>query len=176
MGWLRNKRRNKLKEQLIKEGKLEQFRTKFKHQIKNIDDHIRVFDNHVKEAHSKRNDHEARLAIYQINEAQKLRNSILTLLATLEKAALQKDSQEIYEEFLFQLGQFKDAFKEDKTKKRKVRRVVKRYKKEVTQLDSQLDWIDRKVERIDKSLDRKENISEKSLATIDVESYLKSNE
>jgi hypothetical protein len=43
-------------------------------------------------------------------------------------------------------------------------------------LDSQLEWIDKKVEKVDKSMDRKENISDKSLAQIDVEAYINAHE
>lgn len=176
MGWLRNRRRNKLKDALIKEGKLNQFRTKFQSQVKKIDDQIRGYDAEAKSAHAKGNDYETRLKIYQVNEANHLRNEILRLLSILEKASMQKDSQEIYQEFISQLSQFNAAFNEDKNKKRKERRVIRRYRSETHQLESQINWIDKKVERIDRSIDRKENISDKSLSKIDVDSYFKSNE
>lgn len=176
MGWLRNRRRNKLKDALVKEGKLNQFRTKFQSQIKKIDDQMRGYDAEAKAAHAKGADYETRLKIYQVNEANHLRNEILRLLAILEKASMQKDSQESYQEFISQLNQFNVAFNEDKNKKRKERKVLRRYRSETHQLESQIDWIDKRVERIDRSIDRKENISDKSLANIDVEGYFKSNE
>ena len=176
MGWLRKRRRNHLKNELLQEGKLNQYATKFERQIKRIDDQIRVFDSKAKAAYEAKNDQEARLNIYQVRELNKLRDDIQKLLTFLQKAAVKKDAQDIYQEFLTQLDQFRDAYRSDKGKKRKERRSVRKYKREVGALDSQLEWIDKKVEKVDKSMDRKENISDKSLAQIDVEAYIHAHE
>lgn len=176
MGWLRKRRRNHLKKELLQEGKLNQYATKFERQIKRIDDQIRVFDVKAKEAYQASDDTETRMNIYQVRELKKLRADIQKLLTFLQKAAVKKDAQDIYQEFLTQLDQFKDAYRSDKGKKRKERRSVRKYKREVGALDSQLEWIDKKVEKVDKSMDRKENLSEKSLAAIDVEAYMNDHE
>ena len=176
MGWLRNRRRNHLKNDLIQEGKLNQYATKFQRQIKQLDEQIRVFDLKAKEAFEKNEDTETRMNIYQVRELKKLKTDIQKLLTFLQKAAVKKDAQDIYQEFLTQLDQFKEAYRSDKGKKRKERRTVRKYKREVGALDSQLEWIDKKVEKTDKSMDRKENITEKSLAKIDVEAYMNSHE
>ena len=173
MGWLRNRRRNKLKETLMKEGKLEQFKNKFIVHIGKIDEQLRVLNVQAKKAYEAKEDHETRLYIHQIQEADELKKRLQNLLATLEKAASTKAAQEPYHRFLDQLDDFKDAFSDQKIK-RKDRRKLKRYKKEVTGASSQLDWIDKRIEKLDKSLDKKENITDKSLSKIDVEGFFNS--
>lgn len=176
MGWLRKRRRNHLKNELLQEGKLNQYATKFERQIKRLDDQIRVFDVKAKDAYTAKDDYETRMNIYQVRELKKLRADIQKLLTFLQKAAVKKDAQDMYQEFLHQLDQFKDAYRSDKGKKRKERRTVRKYKREVGSLDSQLEWIDKKVDKVDKSMDRKENITDKSLAQIDVEAYMNDHE
>lgn len=170
MGWLRNRRRNKLKETLMKEGKLEQFRNKFILHIQKIDEQLNLLNVKAKQAHEAKDDYQTRLIIHQYQNAEELKKRLQALLATLEKAASTKAAQETYHTFLDQLHEFKDAFTDNKIKL-KDRRKLKRYKKSVSGASSQLDWIDKRVEKLDKSLDRKENITEKSLNKIDVEGF-----
>jgi len=176
MGLFRNRRRNKLKQKLIAEGKLNQFRTKFKTQINQLETQLSQIKKNVQKAHEAKNDYEAKMFVYQYNETNDLKKSVLKLLTILEKAELKKDSQEIYQEFVDQLEQFKNQFKANKESPRKNRRIVRKYRKEAKSLDHQLDWIDKTITRIDRKEDRKENISDKSVNKIDVEAFLSSHE
>lgn len=176
MGWLRNRRRNKLKEALIQEGKLAQFKHKFTHQINSLEDTLRVLKVKAKEAYEQKDDHETRLRIHQYNETTTVKENIQKLLATLEKAALTKESQAVYDEFILQLGAFQKSLKEDRPKKRRVKRGIRKYKRQINVVTHDLSWIDQKVERIDKSLDRKENLTDKSLEKIDIEAFFNANQ
>lgn len=170
MGWLRNRRRNKLKETLMKEGKLEQFRNKFILHIQKIDEQLNLLKQKAHKAHEAKDDYQTRLSIHQYQEAEELKKKLQALLATLEKASATKEAQDTYHTFLDQLNAFKEAFSDNKIKFGD-RRKLRRYKKSISGASSQLDWIDRRVEKLDKSLDRKENITEKSLNKIDVEGF-----
>ena len=171
MGWLRNRRRNKLKEALIQEGKLNQFQHKFTHQIKTLDERLRVLKTKAKEAHDQKDDYETRLRIHQHQETQAIKENVQKLLATLEKAALTKENQDVYDEFITQLDAFSKAFKDDRPKKRKTKRSIRKYKRQAHNVSGDLSWIDKRVDRIDKSLDRKENLTDKSLERIDIEAF-----
>jgi DNA repair exonuclease SbcCD ATPase subunit len=176
MGLLRKKRHNRLKEQLLNEGKLDQFRGKFSRQIKLLDDKKSKLDEQARKAYEAKEDYETRILIHQINELKKVKQNIQALLATLEKADLQRDSQNIYQEFIEQLESFQKSFKDNSGKKRKDRKALKKYKKEASSVSDHFDWIDKKVERIDRALDKKENITEKSLNMIDVDAYFNADE
>lgn len=176
MGLFRKRKHNRLKEQLLNEGKLELFRSKFNRQLQELDQKKSKLDVKAKASYEAKEDYETRLLIHQINEVNKVKENIQALLATLEKADLQRDSQDIYQEFISQLEGFQKSFKDHSTKKRKDRKALNRYKKEASSVSNHLEWIDKKVERIDKALDRKENITDKSLNSIDVEAYFKAHE
>lgn len=171
MGWLRKRRRNKLKEALIQEGKLGQFKHKFTHQIKSLDERLNVLKVKAKEAYEQNDDFETRLCIHQHEETAAIKENVQKLLVTLEKASLTKESQEVYDEFITQLDAFSKAFRDDRPKKRKTKRSMRKYKRQVHNITGDLSWIDKRVERIDKSIDRKENMTDKSLDRIDVEAF-----
>jgi uncharacterized membrane protein YdfJ with MMPL/SSD domain len=170
MGWFRNRRRNKLKETLMKEGRLDQFRNKFILHIQKIDEQLNLISAQAKKAHQAKDDYQTRLLIHRHQESEELKRKLQALLATLEKASATKAAQETYHRFLDQLNEFKDAFSDQKIK-RKDRRKLKRYKKSIKGTTDDLEWIDRRVEKLDKALDRKDNLTEKSLNKIDVEGF-----
>jgi|GEM_PF-3908934 len=171
MGWLRNRRRNRLKQALIQEGKLNQFRHKFKHQLSQLDEKLSELTRKAKVAYEANQDTDTRLYIYQHQETVSVRDNIQKLLTTLEKAELTKESQAVYDEFIHQLESFSKVFKDERPKKRKSRKTLRRYKRQVNHVTGDLSWIDKRVERIDKSLDRKENLTDKSLSKIDIEAF-----
>lgn len=170
MGWLRNRRRNKLKETLMKEGRLEQFRNKFILHIQKLDEQLNLLNSQALKAREAKDDYQTRLSIHRHQETEELKHKLQALLATLEKASATKAAQDTYHTFLDQLNEFKDAFSSGKIKWRD-RRKLRRYKRSIKDTTSSLDWIDRRVEKLDKSLDRKDNITEKSLNKIDVEGF-----
>jgi hypothetical protein len=176
MGWLRNKKRTQLKNDLIKQGKLDQYAIKFERQIKQIDDQIHLLDLKAKEAYQSNDDYETRLYIYQIRELKTFKNDIQKLLALLNKAALKKEAQDMYQTFLEELNQFKEAYRLDKNSKRSTKKTLRKYQKEALDLDAQMDWIDEKINKIDKKMDKKENMTDKSLSEIDIEAYMQFNE
>ena len=171
MGWLRKRRRNKLIEALIQEGKLNQFQHKFTHQIKTLDERLRVLKTKAKEAYDQKDNNETRLRIHQHQETQAIKENIQKLLATLEKAALTKENQDVYDEFITQLDSFSKAFKDDRPTKRKSKRSMQKYKRQARNVSGDLSWIDKQVGRIDKSLDRKDNLTDNSLDRIDIEAF-----
>ena len=176
MGWLRNRRRNQLKAALIQEGKLEQFKHKFTHQIATLDDSLRTLKAQAKKAYDEQDDYTTRLKIHQYKETIGVRGNVQKLLATLEKAALTKASQTVYDDFVKQLDDFRKSFKEGQGGQRKARRKVRKYKRQANSVDRDLSWIDQKVDKIDKSLDKKENLTDKSLERIDVEAFFNGTE
>ena len=176
MGWLRKRRHNKLKDQLLSEGKLDQYKDKFKRQLKHLDERIRLLDKEALKAYEAKSMDDAKIIIHEIQAVKEMKTNIQKLYATLEKASLKKESQSFYHDFVSQLEDFRNAFKDDRGAKRKEKRTVKRYKKEVSSVSSHLEWIDTRIEKLDKSLDKKQNLTDASLANIDVEAYFKSHE
>lgn len=176
MGWLRKRKHNKLREQLLTEGKLSQYKDKFKRQIKHLDERIRLLDADAKKAYDSNSMDEAKIIIHEIQSVKEMKANIQKLYATLEKASLKKESQSFYHDFVAQLEDFRTAFKDDRGAKRKEKRSVKRYKREVRSVSSHLDWIDSKIEKLDKSMDKKQNLTDASLANIDVEAYFNGHE
>lgn len=176
MGWLRKRRHNKLKEQLLTAGKLDQYKDKFKRQIKQLDERVRLLDKDAQAAYASKAMDEAKIIIHEIQSVKEMKTNIQKLYATLEKASLKKESQSFYHDFVAQLEDFRNAFKDDRGSKRKEKRSVKRYKKEVSSVSSHLEWIDKRIEKLDKSMDKKQNLTDASLANIDVEAYFNDHE
>ena len=173
MGWFRNRRRNQLKEQLIAEGRLQQYKQRFDVQMRNLDDKMKNLKKQIKEAYERKDEFDTRLKIHQIEEVKTIQQNLRKLLATLEKADLTKASQETYQHFITQLEQFRQAFQEGNKTRRKEKRKFKKYRKESSTVADHLEWIDKKVVQMDKSLDRKDNMTDKALSKIDIDSYVK---
>ena len=176
MGLFRNIKRKKLRDTLLTEGKLEQYKTKFNLQLKRLDETLKNLKIEVKESFDKGHAYEAKLAVYQFMQVEKMKNNVLKLKTILDKSNLKLDHQKITQEFIDSLNQFKDSLKSNAGSKRKERRAVKTHGKEALKVEDQLSWIDKRIDKIDKKEDKKQNITDKSLDAINVEDFLNGHE
>ena len=171
----RKKKRSLLKNQLLEEAKKDRYKLQLKGHITSLSsqyDHFYALANLAKE----KNDKQAiDLNIRQASEIKNHLDKLQELLSYILKMETDTDMKDVYDEFLEQLQTYTEDFKENKQRKRKTKKVIKKHHKEVKYVSNHFALIDKRIESINKTINK--NISEtKPLTDKQVAQFFDKNE
>lgn len=174
MGWFRNRRRNKLIETLLNEGKLIQYKKKLILYLEKIADLEKKWVKRVKD-HYQTDENLALLTIEQIRELNTTKEKIQKVLSYLELIETQSETQEVYEEFMDYLQTLNEVSTKH-TSRRKTKKLIRRRNSSISELNSWIELIDKRISKADKSALNPDNRKRHSKEKIDIEAFLKSYE
>lgn len=171
MGLLRNMKRNKLKDQLLNQAKLESYEKKFSHQIETLEKRIKKYLEIVQTGKQENDMAKVQEGMYYTEMAEKHMKQLRNIRSTLEVAKLNIESQDAYEKFVNALKDFSGAFKENDVKSRDIKKSVRKFKKGAKHVQNQIAMIEKRVNKI-QHMTLKTN-DKKTYQETDIEQFMK---
>lgn len=171
MGFFRNRRKRKLKQELLRQGRLDTYTKRFDIRIKELEKTLQKYVDMALDGKRENDEQKMVLGIkytkYIEGNLAKMRN----LKGSLEAARLGVDSQAAYNELVQAVAEFTGELKENRVSKWFQRRVLRRHKRATGTLASQLRMIDDRLEKIDDNMGKVFE-DRTDYADVDVQSFL----
>ncbi len=164
------KKRNKLKEKLLEEAKIDRYKLQLKTHIKQLE--VQSIEAH-QAALEARNTSDAESLKQAVTRSQDVRyhlNKLKELHGYIEKVETDADMKEVYDHFLDQLTHYTEEIKENKQKNRKTKKLLKQHKKEVEHVSDYFKLIDKRIDKVTKGL-VKNQVDTKPLSDKDIQTY-----
>jgi hypothetical protein len=167
----RRRRRNKLKKSLIKEARLNNYSKQFDAHIKRLNESLNKYVVMAKNGKNLNNDYMMKSGVKYARYIENNITKMLVLKTNLEIAKINLDNQDAYSNFLNSVSEFTFEIKnKDRPSRWSIRRILNKYRRQSNNLAGQVKLIDKKLNRIDKSLEAifAEN---KKVDDIDIKSF-----
>jgi hypothetical protein len=174
MGWLRKKRRRRLIEALLNEGKIIQYKKKLVIHLEKMNALESKWVKRVQDNY-KTDENLALLTIEQIRELKTTKEKVQKVHSYLELIESKTENQAIYEEFIDYLQTLQDVSKKSPSR-RKTKRVIRKSNSAIEDLNDWIELIDKRISKADKESLNKENRKKDSKEKIDIEEFLKTYE
>ena len=149
----RSRRKNKIIVEVLKEARLESYAKQFD---KHMDKLKLSHQKYVKMAIEGKENNDEHMMMTGVKYAKYVENNIgkMRILKTnLDVAKINLDNQEAYQKFLVSVSDFTSELKDKKISGWFIGKVLKKYRKETNALSNQMDLVDRKLNKIDKSME-----------------------
>jgi hypothetical protein len=153
-GLFRKLRRRKLKQQLLKEGRLDAYIKRFNSRIQDLERKRQKYIDMAFDGKAQNDAAKMKLGIKYTQYVEGLLGKMRNLKARLEAASLALDSQEAYNELVVAVDEFTGELKDGKMRRGKQRRILRRWRRETGTLASQLRMIDARLDKIDTNMDK----------------------
>lgn len=153
-GLFRKLRKRKLKQQLLKEGRLDAYIKKFNSRIQDLEKKRQKYIDMAYRGKEVNDDAQMKLGIKYTQYVEGLLGKMRNLKARLEAASLALDSQEAYNELVVAVDEFTGEMKSGSMRKGKQRRILRRWHRQTGTLASQLRMIDARLDKIDNNMEK----------------------
>lgn len=174
MGWLRNRRRNRVMNQLLEEGKLAHYKNRIHQFLEDLQQKEIKLVNQVKDVHVK-DEALAKISIEQVREIVALKEKVQQLNAYLENLSNKADAGAVYDDFLSYL---KNMNRQDlkKVNNRRTKRTIKSSNASIKEINQWIELIEKRVSKVDRSALDDDNQKRNSKNKIDIKAFLEAYE
>lgn len=166
------KKRNKLKEKLLEEAKIDRYRLQLKTHIKTLEAQYKEAHQAALKAREGSDSDILKLAVQRSQDVRYHLTKLKELQMYIEKVETDSDLKDVYDQFLGQLTHYTEEIKENKQKNRKTKKLLKKHKKEVEHVSDYFKLIDKRIDKVTKGLN-KNQVDSKHLSDKDVQAYFK---
>jgi len=174
MGWLRNRKRNRLINQLLEEGRLTHYKNRIHQFLEDLTGKETKLVEKVKEVHFK-DEALAKITIEQVREIVALKEKVHQLNAYLENLTNKADASSVYDDFLSYLKNMNhQEFK--KVNSRRTKRTIKSSNSSIKEINQWIELIEKRISRVDKSSLADDNQKRNSKDKIDIKAFLEAYE
>lgn len=174
MGWLRNRRRNRLMSQLLEEGKLAHYKNRIHQFLEDLNQKENKLVKQVKEVHAK-DETLAKISIEQVREIVALKEKVQQLNAYLENLSNKAEAASVYDDFLSYL---KNMNRQDlkKVNNRRTKKTIKSSNGSIKEINQWIELIEKRVSKVDRSALDDDNQKRNSKDKIDIKAFLEAYE
>jgi hypothetical protein len=145
----RTKRKNELKNSLLKENKLDNYSKQFDSQVQKLKQSLAKYINMAKEGREQNDQHMMLTGIKYATYIEKNIGQMRILKTNLEVARINLDNQEAYNKFVMSVSDYTSELKDNKMSRWSIRWIFRKYFKQTKNLAKQINLIDDRQEKID---------------------------